>query len=65
MTFRKWIVPTVIGLAAGIAGIIMVGLAQHLWQDHLALHELAVIEMRRLQSGGTPTNSIGTDSGVR
>ncbi len=36
-------------LLCGMVGMAVWSAARHLWQDHLALHELAVIEMRRQQ----------------
>lgn len=43
----------ILGVAVGIAG-------KHVWQDHAALHELAQIEMLRIQqtqrAGPQPTD---------
>jgi hypothetical protein len=40
-----------VGFLAGVLGVAMVWGARHVWMDHLALHELAVIEMGRQQQG--------------
>jgi hypothetical protein len=45
----------VIGLLAGILGMALVQVGRHLWQDHLALHELAQIEMQRMRAGQAPS----------
>lgn len=39
--------PVLVGLLAGMLGVGLALLARHLWQDHLALHELAAIEVQR------------------
>ena len=48
MITRYW-KPVVAGLLAAILGVWLTTIAKHLWQDHLALHELAVIELKRQQ----------------
>lgn len=57
LTWRGWAVPTLIGITAGIVGILLVLVAQHLWMDHRALHELAVIEMQRQQRQAAPAGA--------
>lgn len=42
----------VIGLVGALLGVMLISISRHLWQDHAALHELAVIELRRQQQGG-------------
>ena len=44
---RKWALPVVIGLLSALAGVVAITLVKHAYYDHLALHELAVIEMQR------------------
>lgn len=44
---RATLRPIVVGLLAGILGVGLALLGRHLWQDHLALHELAAIEVQR------------------
>lgn len=43
---------SVTGLVAGIIGVLLMLGARHVWQDHAALHELAVIELQRQQQAG-------------
>lgn len=52
MRERGWLAVIVVGLVAGAIGVGLVLAGRHLWLDHLALHELAVIEMQRQQPQG-------------
>ena len=46
---RRYWKPAAIGLLSAVLGMGLYSIGKHLWQDHLALHELAVIELKRQQ----------------
>jgi hypothetical protein len=54
---RRWLLPITLGLLSALLGVAVITLGQHLWQDHLALHELAVIEMQRLKAVPPPVGN--------
>jgi hypothetical protein len=41
-----------VGLVAAVIGVALSLGVVHVWRDHLALHELALIEVQRQQQGG-------------
>lgn len=47
-----WWKGALIGLLGGVLGVLLMLGAKHVWQDHAALHELAVIELQRQQQAG-------------
>ena len=49
LLIRRYWKPVIIGLLASGLGVLTADVGKHLWQDHLALHELALIEVRRQQ----------------
>lgn len=51
---KRWMLPVVIGLVSAIVGVLMSLAVKHVYYDHLALHELAVIEMQRQRPQSPP-----------
>ena len=48
---RTYWKPFAAGVVGILLGLLLFQIVRHLWQDHAALHELAVIELQRQQQG--------------